>query len=250
MTAKAARPAARKPSHRPRPAGARGGNTLASVAYESLRQDIIGARFEPGQRLHIQQLCEHYGMGLSPIREALNRLSRNGLVSQTDRRGFRVTPLSEGHLAELTRTRVWINELALRQSIAGGDLGWEEGVVLAYHRLSRIPRHVSGRSGAEYNPEWEKAHRAFHAALIAACGSRWLVDFCEQLFDAADCYRHLSRVSSVQRREPRQDEHQLIMEAALARDTEKAAELIRRHVVKTADLVRERLAALAKKHHG
>ncbi len=248
MAAKTAHSATRSKPSRAKPAAAtRGSGTLTSMAHERLREDIIGARFESGQRLHIQQLCERYGMGLSPIREALNRLSRDGLVSQTDRRGFRVTPLSEKHLAELTRTRIWINELALRQSIAGGDLAWEEQVVLAYHRLTRIPRHVAGSSGAEYNPEWEKAHRAFHAALIAACGSRWLQDFCEQLFDAADCYRHLSRVSSVQRREMRQDEHKLIMDAALARDAEKAAELIRRHVVETADLVRDRLAALAKK---
>jgi len=224
-----------------------GSGTLASSAYERLRQEIIGARYESGQKLHIQQICERFGMGLSPVREALNRLSRDGLVSQTDRRGFRVTPLSESHLAELTRTRIWINELALRQSIAGGDQSWEESVVLAYHRLSRVPRHLSSDGGADYNPEWEKAHRAFHAALIAACGSRWLHAFCEQLFDAADCYRHLSRVSSVQRKQLRQDEHQLIMNAALSRDADKAAELMRRHVVKTADLVKERLAAMDRK---
>lgn len=225
----------------------RGAGTLTSMAYERLREEIISARFESGQRLHIQQLCERYGMGLSPIREALNRLSRDGLVSQSDRRGFRVTPLSEKHLAELTRTRIWINELALRQSMINGDMVWEEQVALAYHRLSRIPRHLSSTAGPAYNPLWEKSHRAFHAALIAACGSRWLQDFCEQLFDAADCYRHLSRVSSVQRKELRQDEHKLIMDAVLARDTEKAVELIRRHVVKTADLVRDRLAALSKR---
>ena len=225
----------------------RGSGTLTSMAYERLREEIIGAHFASGQRLHIQQLCERYGMGLSPIREALNRLSRDGLVSQSDRRGFHVTPLSEIHLAELTRTRIWINELALRQSIVNGDVAWEEQVVLAYHRLSRIPRHLSGNAGPAYNPQWEKAHRAFHATLIASCGSRWLQDFCEQLFDAADCYRHLSRVSSVQRRELRQDEHKLIMDAALAHDADKAVELMKRHVVKTADLVRDRLAALTKR---
>jgi GntR family carbon starvation induced transcriptional regulator len=247
MTVKSARNGSRKTVAPAVVAESRGAGTLASMAYERLREEIIGARFASGQRLHIQQLCERYGMGLSPMREALNRLSRDGLVSQSDRRGFRVTPLSEKHLAELTRTRIWINELALRQSIANGDDAWEEQVVLAYHRLSRIPRYVAGSSNTEYNPNWEKSHRAFHAALIAACGSHWLRDFCEQLFDAADCYRHLSRVSSVQRKELRQDEHKLIMDAALARDTEKAVELIRRHVVKTADLVCDRLAALAKK---
>ena len=225
---------------------AQGSATLTSIAYDKLRQDIISAAFEPGQKLRIQQLCVRYGLGLTAIREALNRLSRDGLVSQTDRRGFSVTPLSEAHLVELTKTRVWINEIALRESIAQGDQAWEEGLVLAYHRLSRVPRHVAGGNDPGYNPEWEKAHRVFHASLIAACGSRWVMGFCEQLFDAADCYRHLSRVSSLQRKEPRQDEHRLILNAALARDVDEAVRLMTRHVTKTADLVRERLVALSR----
>lgn len=223
-----------------------GSATLASTAYDRLREDIISARFAPGQKLTIQSLCHRYGMGLSPVREALNRLSRVGLVSQADRRGFSVTPLDEEHLQELTRTRCWLNEIALRESIANGDLAWEERVLLSYHRLSRIPRHRTGAAGAEYNPEWEKAHRTFHAALISACGSRWLEGFCEQLFDAADCYRHLSRVSSLERRQPRKDEHKLILEAALGRDADTAVELIKKHFCRTAELVRERLAASAR----
>ena len=50
-----------------------GSATLASTAYERLREDIISAQFSPGQKLAIQHLCERYGMGLSPMREALNR---------------------------------------------------------------------------------------------------------------------------------------------------------------------------------
>lgn len=223
-----------------------GSATLASLAYERLREDIISAQFTPGQKLAIQNLCKRYGVGLSPIREALNRLSRDGLVRQTDRRGFSVTPLSEKHLEELTRTRCWLNEIGLRQSIASGDLAWEERALLAYHRLSRIPRHRTAKAGPVYNPDWEKAHRAFHASLISACGSRWLEGFCEQLFDAADCYRHLSRASSFQRRQPRQDEHKLILDAVLARDADKAVQLMKRHFCKTADLVRERLLTLSR----
>lgn len=220
---------------------AQGSATLASTAYDRLREDIISARFSPGQKLTAHSLCSRYGMGLSPVREALNRLSRVGLVTQTDRRGFSVASLDEQHLRELTKTRYWLNEIALRESIANGDLAWEERALIAYHRLSRIPRYPAGAARAEYNVEWEKAHRVFHAVLISACGSRWLERFCEQLFDAADCYRHLSRVSSLRRNEPRQDEHKLILEAALERHADKAVQLMKTHFCRTADLVRERL---------
>lgn len=218
----------------------RSGETLASQAYQRLRRDIIDAKHAPGGKLRIQELCKRYDVGPSPIREALNRLSRDGLVTQSDHKGFSITPLSAEHLDELTKTRCWLTELALRQSIANGDQAWEESVVLAYHRLSRIPRHIAGADSTEYNPDWEKAHRAFHSTLIAACGSRWLTAFCEQLFDAADCYRHLSRVSSM-KRGLRRDEHQEMVDAIVARDAEAAVKLLHKHFTRTAELVRERL---------
>jgi DNA-binding GntR family transcriptional regulator len=225
------------------PAQGSSGETLASTAYQRLRADIINARHEPGGKLRVQELSERYGLGPSPIREALNRLSRDGLVTLNDRRGFSVTPLSQAHLEELTRTRCWLNELALRQAIANGDSAWEEGVVVAYHRLTRLPRYIDADTVANRcNPAWELAHRAYHSALIAACGSRWLIAFCEQLFDAGDCYRHLSRVSSMKRAE-RRIEHRQILDAVVARDADTAVALLTRHVTRTAELVRERLAA-------
>lgn len=219
------------------------GETLASIAYQRLRQDIISAVHAPGEKLRIQELCERYEVGPSPVREALNRLSRDGLVSLSDHKGFSVTPLSREHLEELTRTRCWLNELALRQSIANGDAAWEEGVVLAYHRLTRIPRHITqqGKSGIVYNPAWEQAHRAFHSSLIAACGSRWLIGYCEQLFDMADRYRHLSRVSSL-KVGPRKDEHGEMVAAIAERDVEAVVALLYSHFTRTGELVRDRLS--------
>ncbi|MCC7083272.1 MAG: FCD domain-containing protein [Burkholderiales bacterium] len=216
--------------------------TLASRACEALRRDIIRAQYAPGAKLHIRSLCERYGVGLSPMREALNRLSRDGLVGRTDQRGFWVMPLDQDHLAELTRTRCWLNEVAIRESIGRGDEAWEEAIVLAYHRLQRTPRHPSGQESVSYDPAWESAHRAFHSSLIAACGSRWLLGFCEQLFDAADRYRHLSRATS-RARKLKRDEHRSIMEAVLARDADKAVALLNGHFNATQSLVHDSLNA-------
>ena len=228
-------------ARREAPAESPSSETLASVAYQRLRSDIINARHEPGRKLRVQELSGRYGLGPSPIREALNRLSRDGLVTLSDRRGFAVTPVSREHLDELTRTRCWLNELALRQAMANGDSAWEEGIVIAYHRLTRLPRYIDDEADAKTcNPAWELAHRAFHSALIAASGSRWLNSFCEQLFDAGDCYRHLSRVSSMRRAE-RRNEHRQILDAVVARDADTAVVLLTRHVTRTAELVRERL---------
>jgi GntR family carbon starvation induced transcriptional regulator len=210
------------------------GETLASAAYARLRSDIIAGGFVGGAKLRIRQLCERYGVGLSPVREALNRLTRDGLVVQSDLHGFSVAPLGVDELEELTRTRCWLNERALRESIAHGDAAWEEAIVLAHHRLSRVPRWNGEGDEATVNPDWEIAHRAFHSALIAACGSRWLVNYCEHLFDVADRYRYLSR-TPVARRSRGPDEHVAIMQATLARGADRAVELLNTHFRKTAE---------------
>src|SRR5665213_3468554 len=136
--------------------------TLTSIVYDRLRREIINAAWLPGQKLHIAQLCARYEVGLSPMREALNRLSREGLVTQSDQRGFHVSSLSEAHLVELTKTRGWLNEIALRESIAHADREWEERLLLAHHRLANTPRDLASTDAGDRNAAWEEAHRTFH----------------------------------------------------------------------------------------
>ncbi|MBN9411119.1 MAG: GntR family transcriptional regulator [Burkholderiales bacterium] len=217
--------------------------TLASRVYEDLRRDVIQAVFPAGHKLLLKDLCARYCAGLSPVREALNRLAGDGLVEQSDQRGFSVAQLDLERLDELTRTRSWLYALALRESVAHGDAAWEEALVLAFHRLSRAPRYLddTGEGEPVPNPQWEAAHRAFHLQMIAACRSQLLVGYCAQLFDAADRYRHLSRVSKLRRRQ-RGDEHREVLDLVIARDADGACALLEKHFSRTAALVRERLA--------
>ena len=224
--------------------GQRQGETLTSAVFDALRRAVITGEFAPGERLRVRQLAERFGTGLSPIREALNRLLRDGLVQQSDLRGFSVAPATEADLDELTKARLWANEKALRESIAHGDAAWEENVLLAYHRLSRVEARLDG-SPPDIDPAWDAAHAAFHLQLIEACGSRWLTGFCTQLFGLADRYRHLSRIAPQAGTRRRNDEHRMIMEATVARDAEKAVHLLNEHFLLTARLSREALRQVA-----
>lgn len=207
--------------------------TLTTSVYERLRRDLLKAKFAPGEKLRIEALCAHYQVGASPIREALSRLSAEGIVTREELRGFRVSQVSVEDLRELTRTRCAINELALRQAIAIGDSNWEEQVLLAYHRMSRTPVYLPGTE--DVSSEWERRHRDFHGALIAACGSRWICDFSAMLFDLADRYRHLSTASGPHRNFD--DEHRAMMEAVIARNADLAVRLLNAHVSRTSEIV-------------
>lgn len=221
-------------------------STRTTEVYEQLRQAIVRGELLPGEKLRIEALGQRFDVGSSPLREALNRLSSEGLVMQREQRGFTVSPVSRDELLELTRTRCWVNEIVLRESIAHGDTAWEEAVVLAFHRLSRTPARTAGvvdapgamdASGAADatgapNPAWSQTHQAFHAALIAACPSRWLIDFSNMLHDCADRYRNLNAVANTGVRDV-PGEHRAIFEATVERNAERAIRLLNEHLTIT-----------------
>ncbi|MFC3051416.1 GntR family transcriptional regulator [Kordiimonas pumila] len=210
-------------------------NTSASSAYNSIREGIITGQYPPGARLHVHDLSKKLQIGPSPIREALNRLVSEGFVSQQDQRGFRVASLDLDDLDDLFDARCWANEAALRASIQRGNQDWEENLVLMLHRLRRAPRLIEVESGLR-GAEWEKAHDEFHNALIGACGSSWMQNFCQRMSDAAARYRAVSRAVVVGQRGD-EEEHIAIFEAAIARNEDKAVELLTNHLRCTRDLV-------------
>lgn len=217
----------------PRPAAP----THASSVQERIRADILEGRLPPGRKLPIKAMMQRYEVGQTPLREALNRLSADGIVAAEDQRGFAVAGVSAEELRELTRTRCWLEERALRESMANATEAWEEAVLLAGHRLLRTPRGLDGDDPAA-EALWESRHRAFHDALVSHCGSRWLVGFCAQLTDRHQRYRKLA----ARRAFPRRDvgaEHQAILDAVLRRDADAAVALLTRHYNATAAIILE-----------
>lgn len=223
------------------PAGKSAGNmTLSSYAYNLLRDDILNAELAPDRKLLPRELCEKYSIGPTPIREALNRLASEGMVVQNERRGFKVAGFSIVELDDILRTKIWLNERGLRESIERGDSEWEERVLISLHRASRARSNIeNAKRRHNQNPDWSKKHLEFHESLISACRSEWLMSFCRTLFFASDRYRALSRLPPESSK--RWDEHKLIAEATINRDADKAVELLTTHFKITAERVRANL---------
>ena len=99
--------------------------TQTSTLYDRLREDLLSGRLKPGRKLQMRFLMDTYQAGQTPLREALNRLTTEGLVEPKEQRGFYVTPISRSELEELTKTRCWVEGLALRQAMSGPpSSGW------------------------------------------------------------------------------------------------------------------------------
>lgn len=213
--------------------------TLADKALRLLRDDVLGARLMPGAKLRIAELQERYGLGISPLREALMRLTSEGLVNVQGQRGFTVASVSLEELQDLTRARICLETALLREAVLHGDAGWEAEMMAAFHRLSRMPLPASAQDDAAVK-RWEALHRAFHLSLVAGCNSAWLLRQHNQLADHTERYRRVRLFHSVappQLSRNIEEEHRALMQALLDRDADRACQLMSEHLQQTAAAV-------------
>ncbi|MBI5110505.1 MAG: GntR family transcriptional regulator [Rhodovulum sp.] len=208
-----------------------GAKTLAEAVFRKLRQDILKCRFRPGEKLLLESLREIYGTGLAPLREALSRLSSTGLVIAEGQRGFRVAPMSTEDLVDLVKARVWVEAQALSAAIARGDRVWQAEIVAAAQRLGVGTGEAANRV-TYLDDDWVKRHSRFHAALVAAAGSRYLLEFRAALFEMTDRYFRLAVIYKPNSRDI-DAEHRAIMEAVLDRDAVAAIRLTEDHLMET-----------------
>ena len=198
----------------------------SSSIYDVLRRDLVGGRFKAGEKLAINTLKEQYQVGLSPLREALNKLAAYGLLIQENQRGFRVPKLSREELDDIARLRTELEGMALERAIAHGDAVWEADLLAAAHRLKRADITL------DKGEEWERLHTHFHRTLVAPCGSVWLLRFIEQLHDQFDRYRRLGPKMPTIRQELDEQHHELV-ELALQRDATATRALMDDHIHKS-----------------
>ena len=219
--------------------------SLTEAAYETLRADLLACRLRPGDRLKISDLCQRLGANLSAVREALARLTADGLVEAEPQRGFRVAPISQADLRDLTAVRIDIEAMCLRRAIAVGDLAWEAQVVAAFHRMTHLPERDPA-DPVRINEAWAQEHANFHEALVAACDSPWLLRMRALLYAQSERYRRLSApLGGVPR--DLDHEHRDIMNATLARSADLAAALMGEHLRLTTKLLLDAGAGTARR---
>jgi DNA-binding GntR family transcriptional regulator len=210
---------------------------LTVGAYRTLRAEIIACRRRPGEKLVISDICKELGVSLGAVREALSRLASEGLVTAEPQKGFRVAPISQEELEDLTRVRAIVEGHCVEAAMAAGDLKWEAGIVSALYELSRIPLQEPADPD-RINEDWSQAHARYHAALVAACDSPWLLRLREILYAQSERYRQLS-VPLDRRNRDVNAEHQAIADAVIARDTDRARRLLTEHIARTTRILLE-----------
>jgi DNA-binding GntR family transcriptional regulator len=210
--------------------------SLTEQAYQRLRADLLACRLLPGEKLNINVLCKRMGMSLPSVREALSRLTSEGLVTAERSKGFRAAPISAKDLIDLTMVRIEIESLCLRRAIVLGDETWQAMVESAYDKLIRTP------FGAPNDPRrisdaFHAAHTAYHDALASSCDSEWLIRLRKLLQAQSERYRRLSVPLTSSYVRDHNGEHKAIMDAVVSRDVTRAVTLLETHLQATTQLL-------------
>ncbi|WP_230976733.1 FCD domain-containing protein [Pseudothauera rhizosphaerae] len=212
-------------------------STLIEAAYRQIRRDIVLGVHAPGARLRVEHLKARYGASSGTLREALALLVADALVVAQGQRGFSVAPMSLADLEDLSYVRSLVEAEAASQSLARGNDEWEARLVSAFHKLSLTEERLAARTSEVYE-EWERRNFEFHEALVGACGSPRLLEARARLHLQAERYRRLSALDG-----PRPGavhaEHEQIFKFALARNAPALAEVLRRHVRRSLDVIRD-----------
>jgi DNA-binding GntR family transcriptional regulator len=133
---------------------------LADVVTDDLRDAIVTHELEPGRRLAEDELASQLGVSRGPVREALMRLEREGLVIIERHKGARVASWDRSDLEEIYSLRIVLEELAAEwacKNATAADFAAMETVLKEFERLTdkqRTPREVS------------KLDLAFHSAIF------------------------------------------------------------------------------------
>ena len=192
--------------------------------YKELRRTIIMGHLKSGSRLNVKDIAKRYNTSVTPVRDALQMLSQEGLVTIKPRSGYYVTALTLKQLRDLLDMRRILEVAAIEKAVL--RITPEQ-----LEELRQIHAGYTGEDDASYE-RYTEENRKFHYLIAAASGNMVLADEVKKLHD------RLARFMVVQRIGERQIRmHNRIIEALEEHDIEKARQAIADEVNPSQDAI-------------
>lgn len=200
--------------------------TSANRIYRELRRSIILGRRRPGERLDLDDLARNYGTSITPVREALQMLSQEELVTVKPRSGFFVTRVTLKQLRDMLELREILEVAAVERAV----------VRITDEQLEQLEHIHAGYTGddEESYERYITENRHFHYLIAQASGNQELADTLGHLHDRLA--RFLVFVHTGKEME---DRHERLVEALRSRDVTAARQVILDEVNETRDITLE-----------
>lgn len=199
-------------------------DTSKQRIYRELRRSIIMGHRGPGERISIEQLAECYHTSVTPVRDALQMLSQEGLVSIKPRSGYFVTHVTLKELRDLLELREILEVACVERAAAR----------ITEKQLEQLEHVHSGYTGDddESYDRYTDENRTFHYLIAEASGNNELANLLGRLHDRLARFmviRHAGATMHVN--------HHRIVEAMRARDAVAARQAMLDEVIETREAI-------------
>jgi DNA-binding GntR family transcriptional regulator len=189
--------------------------------YLALRERILSNDIEPGTRLKVRELGHQHQSSDIPVREALRMLERDGLVETAPYVGARVTTLTVKEVEETYFIRSHLESIAT--GLAADRITDDEMA-----ELDTLMDKMDAAVEAQDGPAFSDLNREFHRTIIASCGNDMLRELTMDIWQRHSGFQRVFRIVP-ERLGISQREHEGIMAALRAHDSEQAARLALLH---------------------
>ncbi|RAI36346.1 hypothetical protein CH340_03275 [Rhodoplanes serenus] len=207
-------------------------SSLSEHAYQQIKELILTLFFLPGQYLNEAAICDLLKLGRTPVHQALQLLQVEGLVEVVPRKGVIVRPDSIGEVVEILDARILVEVELVRRAVINGT---REDL----RELAAILDKTNRRHGGGSMDAFVEADRAFHVKLADMSRNAILADFVRLMHERSTRFWYLHLWQTIDLYAAAR-QHRTILEAVEARDPERAARAMRKHI----DSLRERLQHL------
>lgn len=203
------------------------GESVARQSYREqaariIRAQIISGRIEPGSLYSIGEIAEKLNVSITPVREALHDLAREGLIEMRRNRGFLVRTPSGQELDEIVQIRAMLEVSAVREIT-------ERGLVTDFAPLRRLSRRTMVFAEAGEWVGFLDTDREFHLSLLAALGNPKLLELVGSLRDQSRLFG-LDKMAGSPDFVESTREHELLLDAVEEGDPERAASIMAQHL--------------------
>lgn len=181
---------------------------------------IVRGEILPGEKLRQDLIAREFGVSQVTVREALLRLSSQGLTVGLQRKGMCVAPIDRSAVEELQLMRCALEPVALLRSVPH----------LTASQIAQIEQVHSECNAAETLVDWEDANRRFHMAVVAGCQMPRLIQEISNLQMLYAWHFNKRYPAKWKRRDDR--DHAAILAAIKDRDADRARRVMQRHLTR------------------
>ena len=207
--------------------------SLSDQAYRLLKNDIITCEFPPGEQIAQAALNERYQIGITPIREALQRLSLEGFVQSIPRLGYIVTPITFSDVHEMYELRTIVEVAAARLAALRAPQDALEKLI-ARADFSYVYQDI------ESYKDFLGQNRDFHIGIARLSGNQRLVDLISNLLDELTRLFHLG-LSIRDSAAEMHDAHTALAQAIRERNPDRAEQIVHNEIEMSKNRVLEAL---------